>query len=70
MKKTALMATGLLLGSAMIMTPVLAAEDDIAEVAGTGAGFVGLGMAYKPDYEGSDDYEGGVAPFGHTIAER
>jgi outer membrane protein len=64
MKKTALMATGVLLGGAIGTTPVLAAEDDISEVAGTGAGFVGLGVTYKPDYEGSDDYEGGIAPFG------
>ncbi|MEA2079519.1 MAG: MipA/OmpV family protein [Pseudomonadota bacterium] len=28
-------------------------------------GFVGLGVAVKPDYEGSDDYEAAPAPFGH-----
>ena len=64
MKKTALIATGILLGGAMTMTPVLAAEDDISEVAGGDVGFIGLGAAYKPDYEGSDDYEAKIAPFG------
>ncbi len=65
MKKNALIATGILLGGVMTMTPVLAGEDDVAEVAGgSGAGFVGLGVAVKPDYEGSDDSEGKAAPFG------
>jgi len=64
MKNTALIAAGVLLGGVITMTPVLAAEDDISEVAGGGAGFIGLGAAYKPDYEGSDDYEGKIAPFG------
>lgn len=65
MKKAALIATGMLLGGAISVTPVLAGEDDVSEVAGAGAvGFIGLGMAYKPDYEGSDDYEGNIAPFG------
>ena len=64
MKKTALIAAGIMLGASMTMTPVLAGEDDISEVAGGGAGFVGLGAAYKPDYEGSDDYEASIAPFG------
>ena len=64
MKNTALIAAGILLGGAITMTPVLAGEDDISEAAGGGGGFVGLGMTYKPDYEGSDDSEGGIAPFG------
>jgi outer membrane scaffolding protein for murein synthesis (MipA/OmpV family) len=64
MKKTALMAAGILLGGTMTTTALLAAEDDISEVAGSGVGFIGLGAAYKPDYEGSDDYEGRIAPFG------
>ena len=32
-----------------------------------GGGFVGLGVAYKPDYEGGDDYEASIAPFGAYI---
>ena len=65
MKKTVLIATGMLLGGAISVTPVLAGEDDVSEVASKGGvGFIGLGAAYKPDYEGSDDYEGKVAPFG------
>lgn len=65
MKNTGLVAASILLGSTVTITPVLAAEDDIAEVAGeSGAGFIGLGVSYKPDYEGSDDYEGNIAPFG------
>ncbi len=64
MKHKLTLATGVLLGTAMTISPVHAAEDDIAEVAGKGVGFVGLGVAYKPDYEGSEDYEGKIAPFG------
>ena len=64
MKHKLKLAAGMLLGSAVTISPVYAAEDDIAEVAGKGVGFVGLGVAYKPDYEGSDDSEGRIAPFG------
>ena len=65
MKNTGLIAASILLGGTMTITPVLAGEDDISEVAGgAGAGFIGLGAAYKPDYEGSDDYDAKIAPFG------
>ena len=64
MRKITLIAAGMMLGGSVTMTPVMAADDDISEVAGGGAGFIGLGAAYKPDYEGSDDYEANIAPFG------
>ncbi len=32
---------------------------------GAGGGFAGLGGSVQPDYEGSDDYEGGPALFGN-----
>jgi outer membrane protein len=64
MRKITLIAAGMMLGGSVTMMPVMAADDDISEVAGGGAGFIGLGAAYKPDYEGSDDYEASIAPFG------
>ena len=64
MRKITLIAAGMMLGGSVTMMPVMAADDDISEVAGGGDGFIGLGAAYKPDYEGSDDYEASIAPFG------
>ena len=54
-----------LLACAIVAGPVTAYDemsDDISE--GDAGGFVGLGVAVSPDYEGGDDYEGSIAPFG------
>lgn len=64
MKQTGLIAAAVLLGSTLTATSAMA-YDDVSGVADTGGtGFVGLGVAFKPDYEGSDDSEGTIAPFG------
>jgi outer membrane scaffolding protein for murein synthesis (MipA/OmpV family) len=40
------------------------AYDEISEAVGAkGGGFLGLGISYRPDYEGSDHNEGYLAPF-------
>ena len=54
-----------LLACSIAAQPVMAYEDIDAEIdKGKGGGFVGLGVAYGPDYEGGDDYEATPAPFG------
>jgi outer membrane protein len=59
------MTSAALLALVMTAGPVMAYEEMSNEVgAGESGGFVGLGVTYAPDYEGGDDYEGGIAPFG------
>jgi len=55
MKRVKVIAAGALLGG-IFMVP--------AAMAGEAGGFVGLGIGYVPDYEGSEDYEGAPALFG------
>ena len=64
MKQSKLIAASVLLGSAVMATPAMAYDEMSGVAKSGGKGFIGLGGAYKPDYEGSDDYEGKVAPFG------
>ena len=63
MKSALLSAVAAVALSAALASPVMA-YDDIAVVSPDGKGFVGLGVIAKPDYEGSDDNEVTVAPFG------
>jgi len=58
----ALLALGITAAPAM-------AYEEMSQTASTGqgGGFVGLGAAYGPDYEGGDDYEARIAPFGKYI---
>lgn len=54
-----------LLALGMTASPVMAYEEMSDEVGeGESGGFVGLGVTYSPDYEGGDDYEAGIGPFG------
>ena len=55
MKLQKLTAGAVLLGGIFTLPAVIAAE---------AGGFVGLGVGYVPDYEGSEDYEGAPALFG------
>jgi outer membrane protein len=65
MKQTEVIAVAVLLGSAAMTTTSAMAYDDVFGVADSGSNsFVGLGVSYKPDYEGSDDSEAMIAPFG------
>ena len=57
--------SGMLTATLLFSTSVSAIEDFSEEAARSAGGFVGLGVRSGPDYEGSDDYEMSVAPFGH-----
>ncbi|GEM_PF-439847 len=62
--KSVLLSSVVALGlSAALVSPVMAYET-VSTVAPGGKGFVGLGVLSKPDYEGSDDNEITLAPFG------
>jgi outer membrane protein len=57
--------SAVVLALGMISAPAMAYEEMSNEVAkGDSGGFVGLGVNYSPDYEGGDDYEAVLAPFG------
>jgi outer membrane protein len=59
-KSAALLTCSVAASTAMAFTADV--PDDVEEQAG---GFVGLAVGSTPDYEGSDDTETKVAPFGH-----
>ncbi|MEA2092948.1 MAG: MipA/OmpV family protein [Pseudomonadota bacterium] len=66
MKQMKLLKTSAaLLACSFAVSPVLAYEEISDTVhGGAGGGFVGLGVAVSPDYEGGNDYEAVPAPFG------
>jgi outer membrane protein len=57
------------LACALAATTAMAYDEVSADIAGKAGGFLGLGVAYRPDYEGSDNYEAGIAPFGRYNME-
>jgi outer membrane protein len=57
------------LACAFTATTALAYDEVSGDVAAKAGGFLGLGIAYRPDYEGSDNYEAGIAPFGRYNME-
>ena len=63
MKSVPLSSAAAVALSVALASPVMAYEDLSSDVPG-GQGFIGLGVISKPDYEGSDDHETTVAPFG------
>ena len=65
MKKHSMLCVGAAVGLAVVAGPVSAYEEMSNEVSTkAGGGFVGIGGVYRPDYEGSDDYQLYPAPFG------
>jgi outer membrane protein len=58
-----------LLVCAFTATTAMAYDEVSGEVGAKAGGFLGLGIAYRPDYEGSDNYEAGIAPFGRYNME-
>ena len=59
-------ASAALLALVVSTAPVMAYEEMSHDVSkGQAGGFIGLGATYSPDYEGGDDYEGRIAPFGN-----
>jgi outer membrane protein len=63
-KNQSICAGILALSSALAMSNALAFSEMAEELDVTGHGVIGLGVGSVPDYEGSDDNEGTVAPFG------
>jgi outer membrane scaffolding protein for murein synthesis (MipA/OmpV family) len=64
MKTITLRTVVTLLACALTATAAMAYDEVSGEVAENAGGFLGLGITYRPDYEGSDNYEAGIAPFG------
>ena len=69
MKITTLRSLGTLLVCAFAVSNAMAYDEISGEVAAKAGGFLGLGAIYRPDYEGSDNYEGYIAPFGRYNME-
>ena len=63
MKSVLLFSATALALSAVFTSSVMAYDDVTVDTTG-GKGFVGIGVIAKPDYEGSDENETRVAPFG------
>ena len=61
--KSALLSSVAAAGLSAALTSTVMAYESVPEAPG-GKGFVGLGIISKPDYEGSDENEVTVAPFG------
>ena len=69
MKTTILHSLGTVLACALTASTAMAYDEVSGDVAAKAGGFLGLGIAYRPDYEGSDNYEAGIAPFGRYNME-
>jgi len=66
MKSSGLSSVGAVVLFAMLGSPVMAYESISGSVE-SGGGFIGLGAISIPDYEGSDDQQITVAPFGKYL---
>lgn len=65
MKKGKSISAGIILLAGALTTSTALAYSEMAEELGQqGQGFVGLGLGSVPEYEGSDNNEGIIAPFG------
>jgi len=69
MKIITLCTLGAVLACAFAATNAMAYDEISGEVAAKAGGFLGLGVTYRPDYEGSDNYEGKIALFGRYNME-
>jgi outer membrane protein len=69
MKIITLHTLGAVLACAFAASTAMAYDEISSEVASKAGGFLGLGISYRPDYEGSDNYEAGIAPFGRYNME-
>jgi outer membrane protein len=69
MKIITLHTLGTVLACAFAASTAMAYDEVSSEVAAKAGGFLGLGITYRPDYEGSDNYEAGIAPFGRYNME-
>lgn len=69
MKTTTLGTLVTLLACAFTAPAVMAYGEVSGDIAPKTGGFLGLGLSYRPDYEGSDEYTGRIAPFGRYNME-
>jgi outer membrane protein len=69
MKIITLRILGAVLACAFAATNAMAYDEISGGIAAKAGGFLGLGGAYRPDYEGSDNYEGKIALFGRYNME-
>ena len=60
---------GTVLACALAASNAMAYDEISSDVASKAGGFLGLGISYRPDYEGSENYEAGIAPFGRYNME-
>jgi outer membrane protein len=68
--KTITLRTLVTLLACAVTAPTAMAYDEVSgDIAAKAGGFLGLGIAYRPDYEGSDDHEAEIAPFGRYNME-
>jgi len=63
MKTTTVHTLGVALACTFAVSTAMAYDEISENVAAKSGGFLGLGISYRPDYEGSDNYEGYLAPF-------
>jgi outer membrane protein len=69
MKIITLRTLGAVLACAFAASNAMAYDEISGGVAAKAGGFLGLGGTYRPDYEGSDNYEGKIALFGRYNME-
>jgi len=69
MKIITLHTLATVLACAFAATNAMAYDEISGGVAAKAGGFLGLGGTYRPDYEGSDNYEGKIALFGRYNME-
>ena len=69
MKIITLQTLATVLGCALAASTAMGYDEVSSGVAAKAGGFLGLGIALRPDYEGSENYEAGIAPFGRYNME-
>lgn len=69
MKIITLHTLGAVLACAFAASTAMAYDDVSSEIAANAGGFLGLGATYRPDYEGSDNYEAKIAAYGRYNME-
>jgi len=69
MKIITLHALGTVLACAVAASNAMAYDEVSNGIASKAGGFLGLGATYRPDYEGSDNYEAKIAAYGRYNME-
>jgi MipA family protein len=69
MKIITLRTLGAVLACTFAASTAMAYDEVASEIAANAGGFLGLGATYRPDYEGSDNYEAKIAAYGRYNTE-